>query len=109
MKKRMIMPRKLKQATKHLHASAAKSPLSDDTTTPWQRDADQLNEGEHDAGERDARQLDTWHLDVGQPSAGQSNTGHLDARQLDQGVSLDAIPSSSPPFYFAFVNQFHKP
>jgi hypothetical protein len=51
MKKRMIMPHKLKQATKHLHALAVKSPLSDDATTLWQRDADQLNEGEQDAGE----------------------------------------------------------
>jgi hypothetical protein len=52
MKKRMIMPHKLKQTTKHLHASAAKSPLSDDATTPWQGDADQLNDGEQDAGSR---------------------------------------------------------
>jgi hypothetical protein len=43
MKKRMIMPHKLKQATNHLHASAVKSPLSDDATTPWQRDAGQLS------------------------------------------------------------------
>jgi hypothetical protein len=91
MKKRMIMPHKLKQATKHLHASTAKSPFSDDTTTPWQRDAYQLNEGERDAEERDIEQLDARHMD-----AGQSDTGHLDARQLDPRVSLDAIPSSSP-------------
>jgi hypothetical protein len=76
MKKRMIMPHKLKQATKHLHSSAAKSPFSDDATTPWQRDADQLNDGE-----RDVEQLDA---------------GHMDAGQLDPRVSLDAIPSSSP-------------
>jgi len=86
MKKRMIMPHKLKQATKHLHASAAKLPFSDDTTTPWQHDAYQLNEGEQEAGERDVEQLD----------AGQSDTGHLDAGLLDPRVSLDAIPSYSP-------------
>ena len=81
MKKRMIMPHKLKQATKNLHASATKSPFSDDATTPWQHDAYQLNEGE-----QDVEQLD----------AVQSDTGHLDAGQLDPRVSLDAIPSSSP-------------
>jgi hypothetical protein len=106
MKKRMIMPHKLKQATKHLHASTAKSPFSDDTTTPWQRDAYQLNEGERDAEEWDIEQLDARHMDAGQSDtghldarhmdAGQSDTGHLDARQLDPRVSLDAIPSSSP-------------
>lgn len=90
MKKRMIMPHKLKQATKHLHGSAAKSPFSDDATKPWQHDAYQLNEGERYAGERDVEQLDAGYMDAGQSDAWQSDTGHLDAEQLD------AIPSSSP-------------